>query len=140
MPNWLLKNCHFLKIPFLYYFSMSQITRHFQMSAQSAVTIILMKVAHKKLQFNLSLNFFVSIFTLDWLRLNCTEIFHYLTNQLKGTPIFENDHMKIDINKESSTVFDDFDFQPRELLSSSHSNTVFVATSNSRQGIYGKSL
>ena len=114
------------------------------MSAQSAVTIILMKVAHKtfskKIQFNLSLNFFVSIFTLDWLRLNCIEIFHYLTNQLKGTPIFENDHMKIDINKESSTVFGDFDFQPRELLSSTHSNTVFVATSNSRQGIYGKSL
>ena len=93
-----------------------------------------MKVAHKtfskKVQFNLSINFFVSIFTLDWLRLNCIEIFHYLTNQLKGTPIFENDHRKIDINKESSTVFNDFDFQPHKLLSSTHNNTVFVAISN----------
>ena len=41
---------------------MSRITRHFQMNTQSAVTIILMKVAHKtysnQRQFNLSLNFF----------------------------------------------------------------------------------
>ena len=83
-----------------------------------------MKVAHKtysnQRQFNLSLNFFffffVSVFTLDWLHLNCMEIFHYLANQLKGTPIFENDHRKIDKNKESGAVFNDFNFQPDELL------------------------
>ena len=105
------------------------------MNTQSAVTMILMKVAYKtcsnQKQFNLSINFFVSVFTLDWLRLNCTEIFHYLANQLKGTPIFENDHRKIDKNKESGAVFNDFDFQPDELLSSTHNDTVFGAISNS---------
>ena len=67
----------------------------------------------------------MSVFTLDWLRLNCMEIFHYLANQLKGTSIFENDHRKIDKNKESGAVFNDFDFQPNELLSSTHNDTVF---------------
>ena len=84
------------------------------MNTQSAVTIILMKVAHKtysnQKQFNLSLNFFVSVFTLDWLRLSCMEIFHYLANQLKGTPTFENGHRKIDKNKESGAIFNNFDF------------------------------
>ena len=59
------------------------------------------------------------------------EIFHYLANQLKGTLIFENDHKKIDRNKESGAVFNDFDFQPDELLSSTHNDTVFGAISNS---------
>ena len=79
-----------------------------------------------------ALIFFVSTFTLDWLRPNCMEIFQYLANQLKGTPIFENDHRKIGKNKESGAVFNDFDFQPDELLSSSHTDTVFGAISNSR--------
>ena len=78
---------------------MSRKTHHFQMNTQSAVTIILMKVAHKtysnQRQFNLSLNFSVSTFTLDWLRVNCMKIFHYLANKLKGTPIFENEHRKL---------------------------------------------
>ena len=52
----------------------------------------------------------VFAFTLDWLRLNCMEIFNYLANQLKGAPISENDHRKIDKNKESGAVFNDFDF------------------------------
>ena len=47
------------------------------MNTQSAVTMILMKVARKtysnQKQFNLSLNFFMSVFTLDWLRLNRME-------------------------------------------------------------------
>ena len=81
--------------------------------------------------YQLIFNFFVSAFTLDWLRLNCMEIFHYLSNQLKGTPIFENDHRKIDKNKESGAAFNDFDFQPDELLSSTHNDTVFEAISNS---------
>ena len=59
------------------------------------------------------------------------EIFHYLSNQLKGTLIFENDHRKIDKNKESGTVFNDFDFQPDKLLSSTHNDTVYGAISNS---------
>ena len=58
------------------------------------------------------------------------EIFHYLANQLKGTPIFENDHRKIDKNKESGAVFNDFDFQPDKLLSSTHNNTMFGAISS----------
>ena len=104
------------------------------MNTQSAVTIILMKVAHKtysnQKQLNLSLNFFVSVFTLDWLRLSCMEIFHYLANQLKGTPIFENDHRKTDKNKESGATFNNFDFQPDELRSSTHNDAVFGAISN----------
>ena len=67
----------------------------------------------------------MSAFTLDWLRLNYMEIFHYLANQLKGTPIFENNHRKIDKNKESGTVFNDFNFQPDELLSSTHNDSVW---------------
>ena len=58
------------------------------------------------------------------------EIFHYLANQLKGIPIFESDLRKMDKNKESGAVFNDFDFQPDELLSSTHNNTVFGAISN----------
>ena len=54
-----------------------------------------------------------------------------MANQLKGTLIFENDHKKIDRNKESGAVFNDFDFQPDELLSSTHNDTVFGAISNS---------
>ena len=72
----------------------------------------------------------MSTFILDGLRLNCMEIFHYLANQLKGTQIFENDHRKIDKNKESGTVFSDSDFQPDELLSSTH-NSYYQAISNS---------
>ena len=70
----------------------------------------------------------MSAFTLDWLRLKCMEIFHYLVNQLKRTPIF--DHRKIDKNKESGAVFNDFDFQPDKLLSSTHNNTMFGAISS----------
>ena len=73
----------------------------------------------------------MSTFTLDWLRLNCMEISHYLANQLKGTPIFENDYRKIDKNKESGAVSNDFDFQPDELLSRTHSDIEFEAISNS---------
>ena len=72
----------------------------------------------------------MSTFILDGLRLNCMEIFHYLANQLKGTQIFENDHRKIDKNKESGTVFSDSDFQPDELLLSTH-NSYYQAISNS---------
>ena len=108
---------------------MSQITHNFHMNTQSPVTIILKKVAHKtysnQRQFNLSLTFFVSAFTLDWLRLNYIEIFHYLVNQYKGTPIFEYEHRKIDKNKEIGGVFNDFDFQSDELLSSTHNDYLF---------------
>ena len=52
------------------------------------------------------------------------KILHYLANQLKGTPIFENGHRKIDTNKKSGAFFNDFDFQPDELLSSTHNDTV----------------
>ena len=73
----------------------------------------------------------MSVFTLDWLGLNCVKIFHYLANQLKGTPISENDHTKVGKNKASGAVFNDFDFQPNELLSSTHNDTVFGAKSKS---------
>ena len=98
MPNWLPKNCHFLKIPFLYYFSMSRITHHFQMNTQSAVTIILMKVAHKtysnQKQFNLSLIFFVSAFTLDWY---VTTAWRYST--IWPTNLKEHQYLRMTIGK-----------------------------------------
>ena len=94
-----------------------------------------MKVAHNTYsnqnQFDLSLNFFVFAFTLDQLRLNCIGIFHYLANQPKGTPIFENEHRKSDQNKESGAVFNNFDFQPDEQPSNTHNITVLGAIFNS---------
>ena len=54
-----------------------------------------------------------------------------MANQLKGIPIFESDHRKMNKNKESGAVFNDFYFQPDELLSSTHNDTVFGATFNS---------
>ena len=74
----------------------------------------------------------MSTFTLARLRLNFLEILHYLANLLKVTPIFENDHSKIDKNKESGAIFNDFDYQSDELLSSTHIDTVFGVISNSR--------
>ena len=49
------------------------------------------------LTYNLIFIFFwvCAAITLDWLRLNCMEIFDYLANQLKGTPLFENDDRKL---------------------------------------------
>ena len=57
----------------------------------------------------------MSAFTLHWLLLNCMEI---LANQLKRI-------------KKAKSVFNDFDFQSDELLSSTHNDTVFGAISNS---------
>ena len=48
-----------------------------------------------------------------------------LANQLKGTPILENDHRKINKIKESG------DFQLEELLSNINNDTMFGAISNS---------
>ena len=62
---------------------------------------------------------------------NCMEIFHNMANQLKGTQIFENDHRKIDKNKESGAVFNDVDFQSDELISSTDNDTAFGTISNS---------
>ena len=59
------------------------------------------------------------------------EIFHYVANQLKGTPTFKNDNRPIDKNNESGAVFNDFDYQPDKLLSSTHNHTVFRAISKS---------
>ena len=46
-------------------------------------------------------------------------------------PILGNDHRKINTNKESGAVFNEFDFQHDELLSSNNSDTMFGAISNS---------
>ena len=54
-----------------------------------------------------------------------------MANQLKGTQIFENDHRKIDKNKESGAVFNDVDFQSDELISSTDNDTAFGTISNS---------
>lgn len=39
-------------------------------------------------------------------------IFHFLTNQPEAKAVFENDHRKIDPNKEIGAVSNDYDFQP----------------------------
>ena len=59
------------------------------------------------------------------------EIFHNMANQLKGTQIFEKDHRKIDKNKESGAVFNDFDYQSDKLMSSTDNDTAFGTISNS---------
>ena len=73
----------------------------------------------------------MSDFTLDWLRLNYMETFHYLTNQHKGTPIFENNNRKIAKSKESGAIFNNFDYQHDKLLSGAYNYTVFGAISHS---------
>ena len=56
-------------------------------------------------------------FFLDWLRLNCMEVFHYVAEKLCVYPLFENGNKSIKINKERGAVYNDFDFDSNELLS-----------------------
>ena len=58
--------------------------------------------------------FFVYYFFLDWLTLNCMEVFHYVEEKLRT--------LGIKINKERGGVYNDFDFDLTELLSECSSN------------------
>ena len=44
--------------------------------------------------------FLIYYFFLDWLRLNCMEVFHYVVEKLRVYPRFENGNKSIKINKE----------------------------------------
>ena len=44
--------------------------------------------------------FLIYYFFLDWLRLNCMEVFHYVVEKLRVYPLFENGNKSIKINKE----------------------------------------
>ena len=67
---------------------------------------------------------------LDWLRTNCMEIFHYLAIELQNIPIFEHRKKEVNFETDSGAIFNDFDFQPDELLSSTTNVSVFGAISN----------
>ena len=43
--------------------------------------------------------FLIYYWFLDWLRLNCMEVFHYVTEKLRVYLLFENGNKSIKINK-----------------------------------------
>ena len=53
---------------------------------------------------------------LDWLRLKCMEVLHYVAETLRVFPLFENGNKSIKINKEIGAIYNDFDFDSTELL------------------------
>ena len=66
--------------------------------------------------------FLIYYFFLDWLRLNCMEVFYYVAETLRVYPLFENGNQSIKINKERGAVYNDFDLDSTELLSECTSN------------------
>jgi len=48
------------------------------------------------------------------MRLHCMEVFHYLANELRDTPIFENEYESTDCTVGS--IYNDFDSTPLSLL------------------------
>ena len=69
--------------------------------------------------------FLIYYFFLDWLRLNCMEVFHYVVEKLRVYRLFENGNESIKINKERGAVFNDFEFDSNELLSECTSNIAY---------------
>ena len=69
-----------------------------------------------------------SFFFLDLLRLNCTEVFHYVAEKLRVYLLFENGNKSIKISKEIGAVYDDFAFDSTELLSKCSSNIAYSQT------------
>ena len=72
--------------------------------------------------------FFYLLFFLDWLRLNCMEVSHYVADKLRVQPLFENGNTSIKINKERGALYNDFDFDSTELLSECSSNITYQQT------------
>ena len=72
--------------------------------------------------------FLIYYFFLDWLRLNCMEVFHYVVEKLRVYPLFENGNKSFKINKERGAVYNDFDFDSNELLSECTSNIAYSQT------------
>ena len=73
--------------------------------------------------------FFYLLFFLDWLRLNCIEVLHYVAEKLRVYPLFENGNKSIKFNKERGVAYSDFDFNSTELLSECSSNINYSKTS-----------
>ena len=69
--------------------------------------------------------FLIYYFFLDWLRLNCMEVFHYVVEKLRVYPLFENGNKSIKINKERGAVYNNFDFDSTELLRECTSNITY---------------
>ena len=57
------------------------------------------------------------------------EIFHYVAEKLRVYLLFENGNKSIKINKERGAFYNDFDFNPAELLSECSSNITYSQTS-----------
>ena len=70
--------------------------------------------------------FLIYYFFLDWLRLNCMEVFHYVAEKLRVYLLFENGNKSIKTNKERGAVNNDFDFDSTELLSECSSNITYL--------------
>ena len=72
--------------------------------------------------------FLIYYIFLDWLRLNCMEMFHYVAEKLRVYPLFEDKNKNIKINKERGAVYNDFDFDSTELLSECTSKITYSQT------------
>ena len=56
------------------------------------------------------------------------EVFHYVTEKLSVSPLFENGSKSIKISKERGAVYNDFDFDSTELFTECTSNITYLQT------------
>jgi len=56
-----------------------------------------------------------------WLRLHCMDVFHYLAYVLRNESLFDCGNNTVDMS--SGAVYNDFDFDPKELLKSNEAET-----------------
>ena len=68
------------------------------------------------------------LFFLDWLKLNCMEVSHYMAEKFCVYPLFVNGNKSIKINTERGAVYNDFDFASTGLLSECTSNIIYSQT------------
>ena len=57
----------------------------------------------------------------EWLRLHCMEVFHYVANELRDTPLFENSPDEESIDE--GAIYNDFDSTPMALLDSNENES-----------------
>ena len=62
------------------------------------------------------------IFESEWLRINCMQIFHYLAEELKNTPLFETNQEEEEFTK--GAIFNDFDSTPLGLLGTNEEENI----------------
>ena len=76
--------------------------------------------------------YFNKFVVLAWLRLNCMEVFHYVALQLENMPIFEYGDT-CNTPGCSGAIYNDFDFNPAELLQDSAADEMFFSQSTNSE-------